>query len=136
MYDLDSLVSDGVVRVAASRFPVQIVLDSQGVSPARFTMAQISGPDGPSDPTDPSSWVAVVWVGSQVGGTPPVLVAEQVKSIVSFTTSSIQLLLNTGQLLVVTPARGCGCGSVLKAYRGWSSARLVGVPAPPVTVTV
>jgi hypothetical protein len=136
MYDLDSLVSDGVVRVAASRFPVQVVLDSQGVSPARFAMAQIPGPDGPSDPADPSSWVAIVWVGSQTGGTPPVTVAEQVQRITTFTTSSIQLVLNTGQLLVVTPARGCGCGSVLRAYRGWPSARLVGVPTPPVTVTV
>lgn len=129
MYDLDSLVSDGTVRVAASRFPVVVTLGSSGVSPARFALAQVPG----SDSSLPESWVAVVWVANQTGGAPVATVAESVARIVMMSVSAMQFVLSSGQILAVTPSRGCGCGNRLRQWRGWPDARLCGVPSPPVT---
>lgn len=125
-YDLDSLVEDGVVRVAASRFPVTATVDSFGESPVRFAMARVPG----TELGAPGAWVAVVWKSNQMGGTPVVALAELVQRIVAFNVNSTHLLLENGSTLVVTPSRGCGCGSILKSYRGWPTARLSGVPSP------
>lgn len=125
-YDLDSLVEDGVVRVAASRFPVVATVDSFGESPTRFAMARVPGTElGVS-----GAWVAVVWKSNQMGGDPIVALAEPVHRIVAFSVNSMHMILENGSTLTVTPSRGCGCGSVLKSYRGWPSARLSSVPSP------
>lgn len=125
-YDLDSLVEDGVVRVAASRFPVVATVNSFGESPTRFAMARVPG----TELDDPGAWVAIVWKSNPMGGNPIVALAEVVQRIVAFTVNSTHLVLENGSTLVITPSRSCGCGSLLKSYRGWPTARLSGVPSP------
>jgi len=123
MYDLDSLVSDGVVRVAAMRYPVRATLDAAGKNPVRFTLAQVPG-------SSPPVWVAVVWTTNTQGPIPVVWVAEEVSTILSFAPSGYHLVLTTGSNLCILPVNACRCGGQLRGYRGWPGARLASVPAP------
>jgi hypothetical protein len=123
MYDLDTLVSDGTVRVAAARFPIRAMHDSRGKNPARFALVEVPG-------SDPVSWVAVVWVSNPDGGTPLVWAADAVETIVSYTPSNYHFVLADGSNLMVLPTPACGCGGQLKGYRGWPGVRMAAVPAP------
>lgn len=130
MIDISSLVVDGSsVYAAAMKFPVQAQLDSAGLSPTKFVMAQIPGTQ--EDP----EWVAIVWKGDPSGGLPVLMLSEPVKSVLQFTVSSIVLDLQNGQRLSITPDGSCGCGQRLKSWQPWGNGiRLLSVPPPSVTV--
>lgn len=126
MYDLDTLVTDGVVRASATLFPVDITIGSNGISPTRFTLAQVPGTD--ADP----EWVACAWQGNPTGGTPILILASKVDRVLAFSPSKIVVLIEGGTHVSVGASAGCGCGNVLKNYRGWAGSQLVGVPSPKI----
>lgn len=130
MIDISSLVVDGTsVYAAAMKFPVQARLDSAGLAPTKFVMAQLPGTQ------ENPEWVAIVWKGSPTGAEPVLMLSEPVKNIVKFTVSSIILDLMNGQRLEITPDGSCGCGQRLKSWQPWGNGiRLLSVPPPSVNV--
>lgn len=130
--DLDSLIGpDGVVRVACSRFPVEVNIDASGIRPARFTLVQIPG-TGTKDV--PSQWVAVAWSTNPAGGTPNVILNRLVARILAFRHDYIDVVATDGTRVIVRSTGGCtSCAAQLSRYRGWPQARLMGLERPEPT---
>ena len=123
MYDLDTLVKHDTVKACVSLFPVSLNVDSSGMSPVRFVIAQSPSEDDPH-------WVAAAWRGSSTGGEPNLVFASRIATIESMSTKSIALTTDNGRRVRVQGGAGCGCGSRLKTYRPFGNARLVQVPRP------
>jgi hypothetical protein len=123
--DPDSLVMDGSVYAAASKYPVVATLDSAGLSPTRFYMVQVPGTQ------ENPEWAACVWKSDPLGGDPILMICEKVKKIGRFETSVMVLVLEGGQMLTITPDGGCGCGTRLKSWQPWGpGVRVYAVPQP------
>lgn len=125
MYNLASLVENGVVRVGTSQFPVDVAVDSFGATSCRFMLFQIPH-------TEEKTWVAGAWRNSGTGQPPHTMALEQVRSIDTYNHRRIQMTLETGSILVVTPSLGCGsCNATLRGYNPFGEAvSLASVPVP------
>jgi len=120
----NTLVTDGVVRVGPSLFPAHVTVDSNGVGSARFLL--IAHPEG--------GWVAGSWYANPAGGEPIMQVLERVTEIHQYTGRRIHMSLESGQQIVVTPGKGCACGSNLRMYNPFGvQTPLSSVPGPEVT---
>jgi hypothetical protein len=119
------------VSAAASLFPMSMMLDSAGASPTRFILGLLPGTG--TGPENPAQWVACVWQNDQLGGDPILLVCEAVDKVLVFSAATVELLLTTGQRLIMTASGGCACGSRLRGWQPWGQAvNLHGVPRPVV----
>ncbi|QBZ72682.1 hypothetical protein SEA_GODONK_63 [Gordonia phage GodonK] len=115
--ELMDLVEDGVVRAAASMFPVEVTVDSAGFATARFILAK-----SPDD-----DWYALGWRLDNMGK-PSMFVYTKVIDIVSFRTSLIDVNTEAGRILVRPSSGGC-CGNRLKTYNPFGpSVSLARVP--------
>lgn len=123
MYSLAALVTDSVVRVGTSQFPVDVAVDSFGSTSCRFMLMKVP---------DADFWVAGAWRNSNNGQAPEVVALEQVRSIDIYNARRIQLTLETGSIMVVTPSYGCGgCNAVLRGYNPFGAQiSLASVPVP------
>lgn len=126
MYNLATLVDNGVVRVGTSLFPVDVTIDSFGATGCRIML--IAVPDN-------SGWVFGAWRSNPQGGDPIILALEAVKSIDTYGNRRIQLTLENGSVALCSPSSGCGgCNAPLRAYNPFGSGvPLASVPSPKVT---
>lgn len=102
--ELSDLVDDGIVRAAASMFPVEVKVQGTGYATSRFILAK-----SPDD-----EWYAMAW---RLDGTgqPVQFVFEPVSSISKFTTAMVVVSTDRGNV-IVTPSSGGCCGNRLKSY--------------------
>lgn len=122
MYDLSTLVVDGVARVGASLFPADVTVDSLGANGCRFML--IATPDG--------GWVAGAWRANPTGAD-PIPMGVDACEIHAFTPRLIHLTLASGQVMQVKPSQGCACGSRLRMYNPFGAAvNLASIPSPRV----
>jgi hypothetical protein len=112
VYDLSTLVTDGVARIGVSLYPANATLGSNGVTAARFLL--IANPEG--------GWVAGAWTSNNRGADPDCMVLENVTSIDTYTGRLITLTLESGQQLAITPSSACACGSRLRSYNPFGNA--------------
>jgi hypothetical protein len=129
MIDPSALVIDGnAIHAAAMKFPVTAQLDSAGLAPTKFLLAQVPGTQ------ESPEWAALVWKANPTGGEPLLMLSEPVARVVVFTPSNIVLDLTNGQKLSITPEGSCGCGQRLKSWQPWGNAvRVHGVSGAVVT---
>lgn len=126
MYDLMTLIEDGLVRVGTSLFPVDVAVDSFGASGCRAMLIAIPG--------EPGEWVFGAWRSNPSGGTPLVQVLERVASVDQFSNRRIQVTLTDGSVAVATPSSGCGgCAAPLRTYNPFGAGvPLASLPSPKV----
>lgn len=127
MYNLETLVDNGLVRVGTSLFPVDVAVDSFGATGCRLMLMAIPGETG--------AWVFGAWRSNPQGGSPLPLVVEKVASVDVFGNRRIQVTLDSGSVAVATPSSGCGgCAAPLRAYNPFgANIPLASVPSPQVT---
>lgn len=122
MIDPNTLVTDGVVRVATSLYPTQLQVDSMGSFGTRVLII---------DDTE-GGWILGAWRANPAGGQPVQVVFEKIQTIHKYATRMIDVTLVDGRRAQITPDKGCACGgSNIRNYNPFgASTNLARVPAP------